>query len=269
MVAGGFADGNAQDAFCGTTACTISKLYDQSGQGNNLTEAPAGCYIPHPDNESNAIGRPLTVSGHHVYALYMIPKDGYRNDQAVGLPTGTAAQGIYEIADGKRITNPGCCWDFGNARRDNCYTGGTGTMNTIYFGPGFVWGKGAGSGPWFMGDFEGGVWSIGIDKHATNNNLPSSNVDYALGIVKTSTTGGTPQYAIRVGNAQTGGLTTAYDGQAPAAWQGQGAVLLGIGGDNSNGSAGTFFEGAVTAGRPLDATDLAVLQNAQAAGYGR
>jgi hypothetical protein len=49
----------------------------------------------------------------------------------------------------------------------------------------------------------------------------------------------------------------------------QGAVVLGIGGDNSNTSYGTFFEGAITAGRPSDATDLAVLQNAQAAGYGK
>jgi hypothetical protein len=199
----------------------------------------------------------------------MIPKDGYRNDQATGMPTGTAAQGTYEIADGERITKAGCCWDFGNANRNNCSTGGTGTMNTIYFGPGFVWGKGAGSGPWFMADFEGGVWAGGAGAaNAANTNLPSSTVDYAFGIVKTSTTAGTPQYAIRVGDAQTGGLTTAYDGQAPHAWQMGGAVLLGIGGDNSNGSAGTFFEGAVTAGRPSDTTDLAVLQNAQAAGYG-
>lgn len=48
-----------------------------------------------------------------------------------------------------------------------------------------------------------------------------------------------------------------------------GAIILGIGGDNSNHSWGTFFEGVVTAGRPTDATDAAVLQNVQAAGYGR
>jgi hypothetical protein len=52
-------------------------------------------------------------------------------------------------------------------------------------------------------------------------------------------------------------------------WNLQGAVVLGIGGDNSNTSYGTFFEGAITVGRPSDATDLAVLQNAQAAGYGK
>jgi hypothetical protein len=42
------------------------------------------------------------VGGHKVYALYMIPQDGYRNNKATGMPTGTAAQGIYEVADGKR-----------------------------------------------------------------------------------------------------------------------------------------------------------------------
>jgi len=48
-----------------------------------------------------------------------------------------------------------------------------------------------------------------------------------------------------------------------------GAIILGIGGDNSNWSAGTFFEGAITAGRPSDATDAAVLANVQAAKYGQ
>lgn len=88
-------------------------------------------------------------------------------------------------------------------------------------------------------------------------------------MVKTNTVNSVPQYAIRVGDAQTGGLTTAYDGAAPKIWNLQGGIVLGIGGDNSNTSYGTFFEGAITAGRPSDAVDLAVLQNAQAAGYGK
>jgi hypothetical protein len=48
----------------------------------------------------------------------------------------------------------------------------------------------------------------------------------------------------------------------------EGAIILGIGGDNSNVSAGTFFEGAITAGFPTDATDDAVQANVVAAGYG-
>ena len=75
--------------------------------------------------------------------------------------------------------------------------------------------------------------------------------------------------AARIGNATTGTLTTAYDGAAPGKWQLQGAVLLGTGGDNSNSSWGTFFEGAITAGQPTDATDDAVHANIATVGYGK
>jgi len=263
--ADGFAISADQDAFCGSSACTIATLYDQSGKGNHLTKAPAGCYIgtaASPDNESNAKGRSLTIGGHKVYGLYMVPQDGYRNNKATGMPIGNAAQGIYEVADGKR-GGPACCWDFGNASTNNC-NGGTGLMNSIFFGTGY-WGKGAGSGPWFLGDFENGVWSGGSGaSNTTNSGNPSMGVDYALGILKTNAT----NYAIRVGNAQSGGLTTAYDGKPPANWQMKGGIVLGIGGDNSNSSLGTFFEGAITAGRPADATDALILKNIQDAGYG-
>src|SRR5262249_53555830 len=49
----------------------------------------------------------------------------------------------------------------------------------------------------------------------------------------------------------------------------QGAILLGNGGDNSVGSQGTFYEGAMTAGGtfPSDATDQLVHANVVAARY--
>jgi len=49
----------------------------------------------------------------------------------------------------------------------------------------------------------------------------------------------------------------------------QGAIILGIGGDNSDGAVGTFYEGAMTQGYSSDATDDAVQANIVAAGYGR
>jgi hypothetical protein len=115
-----------------------------------------------------------------------------------------------------------------------------------------------------MADFEGGVWAGGSgDSGYVNSSLPSSNFDFAFGILKNTTT----NYAIRVGSAQSGGLTTAYDGATPKTLLLNGAIILGIGGDNSNHSWGTFYEGVVTAGRPEDATDEAVLGNVQAVGY--
>ena len=94
-------------------------------------------------------------------------------------------------------------------------------------------------------------------------------IPYAFGILKTGTTNSSPTWTLKVGNATTGTLTTAYDGAAPGKWQLQGAVLLGTGGDNSNSSWGTFFEGAITAGQPTDATDDAVHANIVALGYGK
>ena len=269
VVEGGFADAAAQDTACGTEVCTVSMLYDQSGKGNHLKVAPASCSTStgtalEPDYESNAEGRSLMVGGHKVYALYMKAHDGYRNNQTTDMPTGNAAQGIYEVADGRKNVGTGCCWDFGNASADNCY----GSMAALLFGMNY-WGTGGdGNGPWFMGD--SGTWLFpndsGIACGASSCiNNPSMNVDYAFGVLATSQTKG----AIRVGNAQSGGLTTAYDGQTPKAWSMGGGIVLGIRSDNSNSSFGTFFEGAITSGQPMSTTDEAVLRNVQAAGYGR
>ena len=66
-------------------------------------------------------------------------------------------------------------------------------------------------------------------------------------------------------------LTTAYDGDIPSGktWSNAGGIVLGVGGDNSNNSWGTFYEGAVTNGSPSNATDLLIMKNIQAAGYGK
>jgi hypothetical protein len=47
----------------------------------------------------------------------------------------------------------------------------------------------------------------------------------------------------------------------------QGAIILGVGGDNSNASVGTFYEGVMTSGYPSDATENAVQANVTAAAY--
>jgi hypothetical protein len=300
-LADGFADASVQETFLGTGAGTISKLYDQSGKGNNLTVAKKGCYTgtaSQDDKESDAKGRSLTVNGHKVYALFMKAGDGYRSNQdggytgyparaqaATGMPTGNQAQGVYEVADGKRY-GTACCWNFGNGSTNNCY-GPTGQMNTLFFGTAY-WGKGDGNGPWFMNDMEAGVWAGGFTEddpgwgalemtagktRKPNTLCPSMTMDYAFGISKANTVNNVPQYALRMANAQRGGtlvpqMVTAYDGRAPTTWKMEGGILLGIGGDNSNSSYGTWFEGCITAGRPSDATDTLILKNVQDMRYG-
>jgi hypothetical protein len=75
------------------------------------------------------------------------------------------------------------------------------------------------------------------------------------------------------GDAQQGTLSVMFDGPRVNTtydpMRKQGAILLGNGGDNSNGSQGTFYEGAMTkAGTfPADATDQLVQANVAAAKY--
>jgi hypothetical protein len=258
LSAGGYANAAAQDTFCAHTTCVITIIYDQSGHGNNLTQAPAGGAAGGPDNLANASALPLTVGGHHVYGVYVAPGTGYRNDHTSGIATGDNAEGEYAVFDGTHY-NGGCCFDYGNAETNNHDTG-NGHMEAIYFGKIKVWGYGSGKGPWVMADLENGLFS-GVNRHLNSGDQTITS-HYVTAMVK----GKPNQWAIKAGNAQSGDLTTMYNGKRPNVsgynpMHKEGAIILGIGGDNSKGSAGSFFEGAMTSGYPSDAAENAVQAN--------
>ncbi|HEY4459892.1 MAG TPA: arabinofuranosidase catalytic domain-containing protein [Pseudonocardiaceae bacterium] len=265
LSAGGYANAAAQDSFCAGTTCLITVIYDQSGRGNNLTQAPAGGAAGGPDNLANATAAPTTLNGNKAYGVYVAAGTGYRDNHTSGIATGDNPEGEYAIFDGTHY-NGGCCFDYGNAET-NSDDDGNGTMEAIYFGNIKVWGYGTGNGPWIMADLENGLYS-GVNA-GYNANDPTINYRYTTAIIK----GGANQWAIRGGNAQSGGLSTFYSGQRPNVsgynpMHKQGAIILGTGGDNSKGSAGTFYEGVMTSGYPSDATENSVQANIVAAGYG-
>ncbi|RAG84156.1 alpha-N-arabinofuranosidase [Streptacidiphilus pinicola] len=265
LSAGGYANAAAQDSFCAGTSCVITVIYDQSGKGNNLTDAPAGGAAGGPDNLANAFEAPVTVGGHEAYGVYVAPGTGYRDDNTSGIATGDQPEGEYAIFDGTHF-NGGCCFDYGNAETSNHDTG-NGHMEAIYFGDSNYWGSGSGNGPWIMADLENGLFS-GANQRL-NAGDPTVNDRFLTAMVK----GGPNQWAIRGGNAQSGGLSTFYNGVRPNVsgynpMHKEGAIILGIGGDNSKGSAGTFYEGVMTSGYPSDATENAVQANITAVGYG-
>jgi hypothetical protein len=288
QTAEGFADITMVTTLCASSTCTVSKLYDQSGKGNHITVAKAGLTnggeFAGMDDFETIIGRTDTadkikVGGRDVYSLYMEKRQGYRQTMpGNGMAIGDDPQGIYMLADGTR-TGTACCWDFGNVTPNpKSYA----EMNTLFLGVAF-WGKGAGNGPWFGGDFEAGVWMGGSKpgepgwgglndaKNApANMNNPSMRVKYALGFLKTNN--GPERYALRMADAATATtVTTAYAGAYPQGkhLDSKGAVVLGVGGDNSNNSWSTFYEGAIVQGYPADETENAVLQNINALGYGK
>lgn len=269
LTPGGVVNAAAQDAFCAATTCLITVIYDQSGRGNHLTQAPPGGFAgPAPggfDNLADATAAPIRIGGHKAYGVFVAPGTGYRDNDTNGIATGDQPEGMYAIFDGTHF-NGGCCFDYGNAETDS-HDDGNGTMEAIYFGTIKVWGFGPGPGPWVMADLENGLFS-GVNFGFNANDPTISNERFVTAIIK----GEPHHWAIRSGNAQSGGLSTFYDGPRPNVagydpMRKQGAIILGTGGDNSIGSAGTFYEGVMTSGFPTNATEEAVQANVTAAGY--
>jgi hypothetical protein len=272
---GGVADAAAQDTFCSGTTCTISIIYDQSGKGNHLTRAPLNQQQYHNGGQdvlavANAL--PITIGGHKAYGIHSPPGTGYRNDSTKGVATGDEPEVIYEVTDGT-YTVDGCCFDFGNAETNN-KAGADGSMEALFFGTGY-WDKGSGNGPWVEADLEDGVYNQGGASGATNANEPSMPYPFVTAMIKgnsaNASTGNGP-FAVKGSNAQSGTLSVWYNGARPTGYspmKKQGAILLGIGGDDSNAGGGNFYEGVMTAGYSSDATDDAVQANIVAAGYAK
>jgi len=268
LSAGGVANAAAQDTFCASTTCLITIIYDQSGRGNHLTQAPPGGFNgPESnghDNLASAIGAPVTLNGQKAYGVFSSPGTGYSNNAPSGTATGDAAEGMYAVLDGTHY-NGGCCYDYGNAEISSRDTG-NGHMEAIYFGDSTSWGSGAGKGPWIMADLENGLFS-GISA-GNNAGDPSISSRFVTAVVK----GKPNQWAIRGANAASGSLSTYYSGVRPSVsgynpMSKEGAIILGIGGDNSVSAQGTFYEGVMTSGYPTDATENAVQANIVAAKY--
>src|SRR5689334_24217717 len=211
LSAGGYANAATQDSFCAGTTCVITIIYDQSGRNNRLTQAPPGGFQGPAaggyDNLADATAAPITISGHKAYGVFVAPGTGYRNNHTSGIATGDAAEGMYAIFDGTHY-NGGCCFDYGNAER-NSRDNGNGTMEAIYFGNIKVWGFGSGNGPGVMADLENGLY-FGVNA-GYNANDPSIGNRFVTAVIK----GQPNHWSIRGGNAQSGSLSTFYNGNRP------------------------------------------------------
>jgi hypothetical protein len=273
---GGYADAAAQDKFCKDTYCWITILYDQSGKENHLVQAPRGGFSGQAmggfNNVPMADWAPVTVMGHKVYGVFITAGMGLRWNDAHGTAVDDQAEGQYWVINGHHY-NTGCCFDYGNAETDS-RDDGDGTMETTYYGNQPSWYHGQAPGPWIMTDQENNL--VGCvnpdpnDKYCAD--LPSISWRFV-----TATADGEPHHWRSMGgNAQGGDLQIMYDGgriqnqrSSYDPMRKQGAILLGNGGDNSNGSSGTFYEGAMTAPGtfPTIETNQAVQANVVAAGY--
>lgn len=287
----GYADSAAHDAFCTGATCAITKIYDQSGKGNHLEPAPAGGPPgPQPDNPANAGALKVTINGHAAYGILIKQGIGYRTGcsgctvkTGNGMVTGDAPESMYWVTSAKDLID-GCCFDYGNAETTS-HDDGNGTMETLYFGGGVVWGTGAGGkpGPWMMADLENGLYA-GWNSAAAGSkdqNIPTNTklpYDFVTGVLLGDTrdkNSGKGRFAIYGGDATMGTLKSMYDGIRPeksgyVPMTKQGSIILGIGGDNSKVAGGRFYEGAISTGPVLSQATVDALQVAiVAAKYGK
>jgi len=134
--AGGYADAAAQDAFCAHTMCFLELIYDQSGKGNHLYQAPPGTFKGPAKGAFNTLPiadmAPITLHGHKAYGVYIMPGMGFRNNNATGTAINDEPEGVYSVMDGTHYDS-GCCFDYGNAETDS-RADGPGTMETTYLG---------------------------------------------------------------------------------------------------------------------------------------
>jgi hypothetical protein len=297
QIAGGYANAAMQDTFCPAgSMCTISIIYDQSGNGNHLRPSPAGGAggVNFP---ANAADLPTKINGHSVYGVYIKTAVnhtmGYRSGCSactvrtpVGTATGDQPETEYMVTSKNNLVD-GCCFDYGNAEQTSTDQG-NGTMEAVYFGGGVVWGTGAEGGhtdstwPWVMADLENGLFAgwntTGVQNNAqkvTSNTACLFNFVTALIIGDVaSQNGGKGRFAIFGGDATTGVLKSMYDGQRPGLngyvpMQKKGSIILGTGGDNSNQASGEFFEGVMASGAASMATINALQAAIVAANYGK
>ena len=273
--AGGIVNSAPQVSFCAGTTCTITELYDQTPNGNNMPISPgtscSGCSHgnagPGPngaDIGAPAMALPVTVGGQPAYGvLFDNFGTGYRIENALNVPTGSQPEGIYMLTS-SNLTSNQCCFDFGSAETNNSDDGNT-TMNAIYYGTDCWTRNCTGPGPWAGGDLENGMYFS--DTGNNPSSIPSESGTFVSAWEKNN---GTTNFTLKYGNGQSGGLTEAYSGPLPSGYDPmhvQNSIELGTGGDNTGQGLGEFFEAAVVSGFPSDATENAVQASITAAGY--
>ena len=270
---GGQVDLTTLNTFCTGTTCSVSKLYDQSGNANDLSQAtaanqPAVQFWTTADGTTKL---PMAVSTNRQWLRNRL--------QTKKIPTGSKPQTEYMVVHaafaGAIAGTNGCCYDYGNMETQ-ITDDGPGTMSALYFGSATDWTRGAGSGPWGMMDLENGLFAGGagiknLNQGSASVNAQDPSIKYPGNNIAVifGKTDGTANFTLKYGNAATGPLGTAWSGGLPTMpnptpyipLQQQGGLSLGEGGDGSNMGTGAFSEGVVIAAETTDATDNAIQTN--------
>lgn len=296
---GGVANVSQHEKVCPAEGdCIIQYVFDQAGNGNHLhvrDDRDIGG-VEHYGVDATKHKIYVGADRSPVYGMYFDVGHGYIANKTKNVVIGNDPETIYAVMTGRRWGSY-CCFDYGNSettRKDD----GSGTMEAIYFGSAYWHHNNTGlkqpgcndgpdrprlcssssdncCGPWVGADLEAGMYYGGGLNGTNLQNKPLQH-DFVSLMLKGRTDG----FALKGGDATNGNFTTMWDGVRPIRpnqkgkknhgyqpMKKEGGIILGTGGDESNGAQGNFYEGFMALGATTDATDEAVQANIVALGY--
>jgi len=261
VLSDGYANAAIQDAFCANTTCTITEIYDQTSDHNNLTPAPPGGESSGPgpngyDLPASASALPVIAGGHKVYGIYIFSGTGYRNDTTTGIAKNGEPEGVYMVSSANNL-NTLCCLDFGNAETSNDDTGASDMDAINIICPSMPC-----TNPDVGLDMENGIYPFN-----TSTPFTVSGTQFVTAMAWND---GQHYYQVYGGNSQSGTLSSSGTLALPNGYSPmnqQGAIILGMGGDNTHIDSGYFFEGVMTTGTPSTTSMSNVQANIVSVGY--
>jgi non-reducing end alpha-L-arabinofuranosidase len=205
----GYANAATQDAFCKKTACIITRVYDQSPRHNDLAISSGGTFkgpgVKGSDLGAAADALPITAGGHQVYGVSISPGMGYRNNQTSGVAVNGKPEGMYMVSSGTHF-NSGCCFDCGNAETSATDTG-PGHMDTVNVSKDLKVSCQNKPEPGVHADLEDGVFHWGKPTCNPASYVKGGPRPFISAWLKNN---GQTRFALKWGDAQSGGLNTIY-----------------------------------------------------------
>ena len=153
----------------------------------------------------DATALPVMAGGHKVYGVFVSPGTGYRDDATTGVATQESQpQGAYMVASEPTHVNSGCCFDYGNAKNRTTSDNGNGHMGRGLLRHLVL------SSPHATDPARGcrRTWKTALFGSAATATIPTTAGNKSAFVTALVKNNGTTTYAIKGGNADSGGLTT-------------------------------------------------------------
>ena len=206
-------------------------------------KSPVAYWLKNGGNEANAADGKTMVAGHVVHGIYVTGYSSnvaYRNNATKGVREGRSSRSDVHGRRRKALQQISAASTTAMQRRP-ARTTATARWRPSTGAHDITWGgKGEGNGPWVAADLENGVFK-GDKGGWQSQSISTPNAKSVIACYATAMLKGPSgnHFTLKAGDAQSGTLAKMWDGVRPSPGYSpkklQGAIILGTGGDGSNG----------------------------------